>query len=255
MKKANEGFFSGRMEEKSFYMLLLLSAAVIAAAAYILFAQPQEQPETAGYQTEQSVTTSDEVTDVPKQPEAAEESERDDTSEEAEETVQESEPSAETAETDAQTRQTDSAQTAEDTEIQTIETMTFVKPTESGQVSHAFTKDLEYNETTEDWRTHNGTDYSGEAGDAVFAAADGIVTAVGTDPLWGEYIVLSHAQDITSKYCGIAEIELTEGDNVEGGTQIAVIGKSIPIEEKEGAHLHLEMQKNKQYLNAEEVFG
>lgn len=254
MKKANEGFFSGRMEEKSFYMLLLLSAAVIAAAAYILFAQPQEQPETAGYQTEQSVTTSDEVTDVPKQPETAEESEPD-TSQETEATVQESEARAETAETDAQTQQTDSAQTAEESEIQTIETMTFVKPTESGQVSHTFTKDLEYNETTEDWRTHNGTDYSGEAGDAVFAAADGIVTAVGTDPLWGEYIVLSHAQDITSKYCGIAEVELTEGDNVEGGTQIAVIGKSIPIEEKEGAHLHLEMQKNKQYLNAEEVFG
>ena len=236
MKNAKDSFLFGRMEEKGFYMLLLLSAAVIAAAAYILFAQPQEQPETASYQTEQSVTTSDEVTSVPKQPEHTQTDTTDEQNNEPGESEQRQEAASSAAQAEPET------QTAEqqDTEIQTIESMTFVKPTEHGEVSHAYTKDLEYNESTQDWRTHNGTDYSGKTGDAVFAAADGIVTAVGKDALWGEYIVLSHAQDITSKYCGVTEIDVTEGDNVKGGTQIAVIGENIPIEEKEGAHLHLE---------------
>ena len=246
MKKANEGFFSWRMEEKGFYMLLLLSAAVIAAAAYILFAQPQEQPEqAASYQ--ESVITSDEVTDVPKPEKTEEQDTEAQTDVHETETSQTQEPADESAQS--------TASESDEQEIQTIETMTFVRPTEEGEVSHAYTSDMEYNESTQDWRTHNGTDYSGKAGDAVFAAADGIVTAVGKDPLWGEYIVLSHAQDIFGKYCGVTDIDVTEGDNVKGGTQIAVIAESIPIEQKEGAHLHLEMQKNEQFLNPEELFG
>lgn len=68
-----------------------------------------------------------------------------------------------------------------------------------------------YSETMKDWRTHNGTDFKGEIGAEVKAAADGTILKVENDPLWGGVIEIDHGFNIVSRYCGVTAKELTPG--------------------------------------------
>ena len=63
-----------------------------------------------------------------------------------------------------------------------------------GETAAVYSMDaLRYNETTRDWRVHNGVDYGAEAGAPVLAAAEGTVTEVKEDDLLGVTVVLRHA--------------------------------------------------------------
>ena len=51
---------------------------------------------------------------------------------------------------------------------------------------------LSYNQTTRDWRVHNGVDFAAAAGTAVTAAADGEVYTVYEDDQMGMTVVIRH---------------------------------------------------------------
>lgn len=113
-----------------------------------------------------------------------------------------------------------------------------------------------FSDTMNDWRTHNGVDFGGEKGDAVLASADASVTAVYEDPSWGGVVELDFGNGTTAKYCGLQfdAITLAVGDAVAKGDTVGVLGE-IPVEAKEGCHLHYEMRVNGDIADPLEVMG
>ena len=124
--------------------------------------------------------------------------------------------------------QAESAETASSQETQALEALATEAPEESlvpssppqqtqpeklrtapplsGSVTTLYAMDsLSYNETTRDWRVHNGVDYPGELGDPVSAAADGTVISVREDDSLGTTVVLRHTGGYETTYQNLEE--------------------------------------------------
>lgn len=100
------------------------------------------------------------------------------------------------------------------------------------------------NNTTDDWRTHNGVDINGAAGDQVNAICDGEVTTVRDDALWGTVVTIDHGNGITADYFGLEKNSTVQpGDTVKINQKIGVLGE-IPLESADGIHLHLELHRD-----------
>ena len=99
-----------------------------------------------------------------------------------------------------------------------------------------------YNMTMDDWRTHDGLDIGAEKGQNVMSIGAGTVVDSYEDIMWGNVLVIQHG-DIEVRYCGLTDKSLlAAGDTVEDGQILGTVG-TIPIEEKLGAHLHIQMKK------------
>ena len=83
--------------------------------------------------------------------------------------------------------------TVDDTPVAAEAPSVVVSPLQ-GEVVAAFSVDqLLYNETLDDWRTHDGVDIAAAAGDAVLAASAGTVLSVTDDPMMGTTVVIGHS--------------------------------------------------------------
>lgn len=111
-----------------------------------------------------------------------------------------------------------------------------------------------YSETMGDWRTHNGVDFTGAAGQAVKSAAEGTIAAIRTDVMWGDMVEIDHGFGIVTRYCGVAARNIAVGDVVHVGQEIGVLS-AVPCEESEGPHLHLEVLSGDKHLDAVAVIG
>lgn len=120
-----------------------------------------------------------------------------------------------------------------------------LRPPLEGKTIAAFSADvLFYNETLEDWRTHNGVDIAAEEGTPVCAACDGTVLSVTEDPLMGVTVVLEHAGGFTSTYaCLGEEVYVSAGDEVGAGENIGAVGATAAAESPE-PHLHFSVSKD-----------
>ena len=109
-----------------------------------------------------------------------------------------------------------------------------------GQTVAVYAMDaLSYNQTTRDWRVHNGIDIAAEAGSAVRAAADGEVYTVYKDETMGTTVVIRHDGGYTTKYASLAETVLVEpGDAVTVGQAIGAVGNTALMESAIGDHVH-----------------
>lgn len=104
---------------------------------------------------------------------------------------------------------------------------------------------LLYNQTTRDWRTHNGIDIAAETGAFVTAAADGTVYTVYEDETMGTTVVISHAEGYTTKYASLNENVLVQpGDTVTVGQQIGTVGQTALLESAIGDHVHFSVACN-----------
>lgn len=101
-----------------------------------------------------------------------------------------------------------------------------------------------YSNTMQDWRVHTGVDFGDNRGQSVLAMADGTVTDVREDVLWGVVVTIDHGDGIAARYCGLEKGSTPEVDTeVERGVVIGKVGE-IPVESKDGPHLHLEVRRN-----------
>ena len=100
--------------------------------------------------------------------------------------------------------------------------------------------DMVHSETMNDWRVHDGIDISGNNGDNVIAVQDGKVIDVQTDELWGDVVTIQHGNGLTARYCGVKST-VQKDDAIEQGQVIGTL-VAIPLEEKDGMHLHLEIK-------------
>ena len=116
----------------------------------------------------------------------------------------------------------------------------------AGEELTAFAVDhLAYNETTRDWRTHEGVDLSAAPGEVVVAAADGTVHAVYEDERLGMTVVLTHGDGYTTHYSNPAgEVAVSVGDTVTAGTTLGTVGATANIETGIAPHLHFAVYRS-----------
>ena len=96
----------------------------------------------------------------------------------------------------------------------------------SGSTQAAYSVDaLQYNATTQDWRTHAGVDLAASVGTPVKAAGSGVVTAVYDDEFLGTTVVINHPDGHVSQYSNLAVMpSVSAGDSVEAGQTIGILG-------------------------------
>lgn len=102
---------------------------------------------------------------------------------------------------------------------------------------------LRYNDTLDQWCTHNGADYAASEGTPVSAALEGEVESVQNDPLMGLTVTLRHECDVKTVYAGLASVSdgVAEGAHIGAGDLIGSVGTSAAFEAHLGAHLHFEV--------------
>ena len=129
---------------------------------------------------------------------------------------------------------------------------TYVLPL-NNTVVRGYAKEPVFWETLETWRVHYAVDFEGVLGDTVKAVANGTVTDVYDNALWGGCVVLDHHDGTLSTYRGV-NCTLAVGTAVKLGEPIGVLSE-IPCEADLGAHLHLEMAAGSRALDPAAVIG
>lgn len=115
---------------------------------------------------------------------------------------------------------------------------------------------LSYNQTTRDWRVHNGVDFAAPEGTAVVAAADGQVYTVYEDDQMGMTVVIRHEGGYTTRYSSLAPgVSVSAGQDVTMGQTIGAVGTSALMENALGHHVHFAVSKNDESVDPMEFLG
>jgi len=88
---------------------------------------------------------------------------------------------------------------------------------------------------------HAGIDIGGRSGDPVYAAADGVVSAVGYERSHGYYVTIKHENGLQTNYFHLRKYLVSKGQKVEKGEKIALLGSTG---RSTGPHLHFEVVEN-----------
>ena len=114
-----------------------------------------------------------------------------------------------------------------------------VSPVQGQTVATYSMEALSYNQTTRDWRVHNGIDIAADEGSQVCAAADGEVYTVYEDETLGHTVVIRHTGGYTTRYSSLdEEISVQAGDQVTAGAVIGTVGSTALVETTMGPHVH-----------------
>ena len=115
---------------------------------------------------------------------------------------------------------------------------------------------LSYNQTTRDWRVHNGVDLAAEPGAEVCAAADGKVYTVYEDDAMGHTVVIRHDDGYTTKYSSLSENVLVKaGDTVTMGQVIGYADDTAIVETTLGSHVHFSVTCNDEPMDPAEFLA
>jgi murein DD-endopeptidase MepM/ murein hydrolase activator NlpD len=83
--------------------------------------------------------------------------------------------------------------------------------------------------------SHGGVDFAGQPGDAVRVANRGVVALVASFFLAGNVVYVDHGAGVVTGYFHLTEATVAEGDTVERGQQIGLVGATGRVT---GPHLH-----------------
>lgn len=199
---------SGGRSGKGYYIALVLCAAAIGITSYVTRPSKDKQPDTPPLlQAESAETASSQQTQA-----------------------------LEALATEAPEESPVPSSAPQQTQPEKLRTA----PPLSGSVTTLYAMDsLSYNETTRDWRVHNGVDYPGELGDPVSAAADGTVISIREDDSLGTTVVLRHTGGYETTYQNLEEsVPVQPGDKVVLGQTIGSVGATALTESAIGPHVH-----------------
>ena len=199
---------SGGRSGKGYYIALVLCAAAIGITSYVTRPNKDKQPDTPPLlQAESAETASSQQTQA-----------------------------LEALATEAPEESPVPSSAPQQTKPEKLRTA----PPLSGSVTTLYAMDsLSYNETTRDWRVHNGVDYPGELGDPVSAAADGTVISIREDDSLGTTVVLRHTGGYETTYQNLEEsVPVQLGDKVVLGQTIGSVGATALTESAIGPHVH-----------------
>lgn len=120
----------------------------------------------------------------------------------------------------------------------------------NGEMQRGFSgNELVWDETMQDWRTHNGVDIASKEGDEVDTSAPGVVTMSVKDEKFGYVVEIDHQNGVTTVYKNLGKTVVKEGDTVDEGQMIGTVGKSAAFESAQKPHLHFEVIEDGKYIN------
>lgn len=218
MKNNHSKGFRRFVKDKGYYIVLLLCAAAVGVSGYFLLTGSEEQPIQAEVSATVAPTraTNPSVKDV------------------------------------AATQAT--LPTAEST-VPAAPSIQWMRPVD-GDMLTAFAADhLAFNETTRDWRTHEGADYSAELGQEVLAAAEGTVHTIYEDESLGMTVVLRHDNGYTTHYSNLSEeVSVNVGDSLPAGAVLGTVGQTACTETAAASHLHFAVYQENLPVDPESLF-
>ena len=200
---------------KGYYIALILCAAVIGITGYVYYRNLQEPQEVLMEETIPEILSAGTIS-------------RDEVME------------AIATEAKTEPPQTPLITQEQDAEpVSAPQTLKTQSPIQGEEICGYSMEALSYNQTTRDWRVHNGVDLAAEAGAEVKAAADGEVYTVFEDDAMGTTVVIRHQDGYTTKYASLAEnVSVKPGDTVTMGQVIGYASDSAIVESTLGAHVH-----------------
>ena len=139
------------------------------------------------------------------------------------------------------------------TEKKVLKTMS---PVEGKEIFSYSMEALSYNQTTRDWRVHNGIDLAAEDGAMVCAAADGEVYTVLEDDTLGYSVVIRHSDGYTTTYGSLTkDVMVKAGDKVTMGQPIGYAGDSAIVESTLGSHVHFSVTHYDEPMDPDEFLS
>lgn len=93
---------------------------------------------------------------------------------------------------------------------------------------------------------HSGLDFKGPIGTPILAAADGKVSFAGVQSGYGNCVEITHANGLVTRYAHLSGFNVTLGQKVTRGVQIARMGSTG---RSTGSHLHFEVRLNGSAVN------
>ena len=220
MSKKN---FSGNISGKGYYIALVLCAVAIGITGYLYYRNANK--------TEDPAQQSAAVVDIPQQEDVQAVATQPSVPKETEPVAPSTQPTA-------------------PKKLNTVAPL-------SGETMTTYAVDsLSYNQTTRDWRTHDGVDIAAAAGTEVCAAADGEVYSVYEDETMGMTVVIVHAGGYSTRYSSLAEtVAVNPGDQVTAGQTIGYVGTTALLESAMGDHLHFAVSCNEQSVDPAEFLN
>ncbi|WP_010648323.1 M23 family metallopeptidase [Oceanobacillus massiliensis] len=88
----------------------------------------------------------------------------------------------------------------------------------------------------------------------VVAALSGTVEEVKEDPLLGNVVILSHADEVKTYYASLDEVSVTAGSDLKQGDKVGTAGKNL-FGKDNGTHVHFEIRKDGKEMNPETYFN
>lgn len=128
----------------------------------------------------------------------------------------------------------------------------YIYPTKGDITKQYSSEELVLSNTLDMWMTHEGIDISGNLGDDVYAIDKGTIDSIYDDALYGKTIIINHEDNITSVYCNLGnDVQVKEGEKVDKGEKIGVVGDTAIIEVGDAPHIHVEILKDGTKINPE----
>lgn len=111
-------------------------------------------------------------------------------------------------------------------------------PVEFSRISSNFAMRLHPIQKT--WRAHLGTDFAAPTGTKVRTVGDGTVSFAGVQNGYGNVIFVEHANQYTTVYAHLSQVDVQQGQRVEQGAIIGAVGSTGWAT---GPHLHFEFRE------------
>lgn len=157
----------------------------------------------------------------------------------------------ETPQTTTTTKAPDITVNVGDQLSQLVEAQPKFMPVNSKVILNPFSNgELVKNETLNVWKTHDGVDIEANIGEAVRSMTKGTVKEVKNDPMWGTCVTVEHSGGVVGYYCNLSTaLNVKEGDVLDAGDQIGVVGQTAQAELKMKPHLHFALKQNGSWID------
>ena len=112
----------------------------------------------------------------------------------------------------------------------------------AGELQKKFSTDeLLWDETMQDWRTHNGIDIAADVGTEVDTAAPGTVLEAYEDEMYGFVVKVQHNDGVVTVYRNLEKTVVAKDDVLDEGQMIGTVGNTGSFEMAQKPHLHFEV--------------